>query len=46
LISWYYDDINLVTDELGRQVREPLVLSLGRDVLDGDVVAIRVAELS
>jgi hypothetical protein len=41
-----HDDVNLATDQLGRQGRKPLVLSLRREVLDPDVPAVHVAEVS
>src|SRR5262245_7326866 len=45
-ISGCKDDIHLETDQLGREVREPIDLSLGVPELDGEVLAVDVAQLA
>ena len=44
--SCYHDDINLETHQLGRKLREPIVLPLRISVLDGDVLSFYVATLA
>jgi len=41
-----HDDVNLVADQLGREGRESLVLPLRRKILDRNVPAVHVTELS
>ena len=40
------DDVHLEPDQLGREGREPLVLSLCKSVLDRHVLALHVSDLS
>src|SRR2546422_1356147 len=44
--SWRYDHGNVETDEVGREVRESLILSFRGSVLERYVLALHVAEFS
>ena len=44
--SCYHDDINLETHQLGRKLREPIVVPLRISVLNGDVLSFYVAKLA
>jgi hypothetical protein len=45
-VSSCHDDINLETDQLGRKLSEPIVLSFRISVLNGDILSLHVAEVS
>jgi hypothetical protein len=40
-----HEDLYSPLDQLGRELRQPVELSFGPAVLDGDVCSLRVAEL-
>src|SRR5215475_5696012 len=44
--SYYHDDINLETHQVGRKLRKPIRLTLPISVLDDDVLSFYVAKLA
>src|SRR5215831_16380541 len=46
LVSWHDDDVNLAADQLGCEIRETFISTLGNPPLQSNVLTLHIAEVS